>query len=331
MIDKKRLQNTNLQNPPRGQIITANVLLRGDYTFPRKTNITIENLERIPKDRGVIFALNHTDSYNYWPFMYKLFRIGGYPFISPWVKGKYYEHPLLAWFFDFANNIPLPSRGYVLTKDFQLVMKRRPNKTEYRLLRDLLDGKISQEELLSRADEELRRFIITPHGDFDPQQQPYGQFIENYFNELMQLVTQISEEALLKKNLSLLIFPQGTRSVRLLPGFVGIAQIALKTKVPIVPVGCNGSDKCYRSALPFSSGGNIVYRVGKPLTVEDDLAPFAITEDYHPFTRAAEKKFTAQFRGATDLVMERINELLDPEYQFAPDATAITDDTRRFV
>ncbi len=331
MIDKKRLQNINLQNPPRGQIITANVLLRGDYAFPRKTNIIIENLERIPKDRGVIYALNHTDGYNYWPFMYKLFRIGGYPFISPWVKGKYYEHPLLAWFFDFANNIPLPSRGYVLTKDFQSVMKRRPNKTEYRLLRDLLDGKISQEELLSRADEELRRFIITPHGDFDPQQQPYSQFIENYFNELMQLVTQISQDALLKKNLSLLIFPQGTRSVRLLPGFVGIAQIALKTKAPIVPVGCNGSDKCYRSAMPFSSGGNIVYRVGKPLTVEDDLAPFAITEDYQPFTRAAEKKFASQFRGATDLVMERINNLLDPEYQFAPDATAITDSTRRFL
>ncbi|MFQ5577915.1 MAG: lysophospholipid acyltransferase family protein, partial [Anaerolineae bacterium] len=253
-------------------------------------------------------------------------------FISPTVKGKYYEYYALGKLFDFGNCIPLPSRGYVLSKDFQLTMKRLPSREEYRLLRDLVDGKIGPDELAARAAPGLRRFATTPHGEFDPQAQHYGAFIEAKFQRLMRRVAQISADALLNKNLNVLIFPQGTRSIRLLPGLTGVTQIALKTGAPVVPVGCNGSDKIYPGWLPLSPGGRVVYRVGRPLTVAGELAPFAIPEPFEPFTRAAEAKFGPNFRGATDLIMERINALLDPEYRFAPDAEAIAGTgVRRFL
>jgi hypothetical protein len=38
-----------------------------------------------------------------------------------------------------------------------------------------------------------------------------------------------------------------------------------------------------------------------------------------PFSAAAEHKHRDKFQGAVDLVMNRINELLDPRYQFSDD------------
>lgn len=332
IIDKQYLQKTKLAVPPIGQIVIAELLLRWDYLIPRKTHITIENIDRIPKDKAVIFALNHTDSYNYWPFMYKLYRIGGYPYISPWVKAKYYQNFFLAQFFKATNNIPLPSLGYIISQDFKQSFQRIPTKQEYRLLRDYVDGTITTDIFLDKASTELTQFITTPHGKFKPQVQSYKQFIQNYYLDLMQLVTKISTTALLKQNISVLIFPQGTRSIRLLQGQIGLAQIALKTNVTVIPVGCNGCDKCYPNSLPFSKGGHIVYRVGKPLHINKQLAPFAIHENYEPFTKEAKEKFAYQFRGATDLIMNEINQLLDPLYQF--DVNSIHNhqtDAHRFI
>ncbi|RME50162.1 MAG: 1-acyl-sn-glycerol-3-phosphate acyltransferase [Caldilineae bacterium] len=331
MITQQRLDKINLQSRPWVHVVLAQVVGL-DYLLPRKTEIVLEGLEHLPKGKAVIFAMNHTDHFNYLPFMYKLYRLGEYPFVSPLVKGKYYEFYALGKLFDWSNCVPMPSRGYVISKDFQLVRKRRPTNAEYRLLRDAVDGKISADELLSRADDDLRHFLTTPHADFDPQAQPYPAYIEAKYFRMMQRVAQICEEALQRKNINILIFPQGTRSIRLLPGRIGLAQIALKTGFPVVPVGCNGSDKIYPDWLPLSRGGRVVYRIGEPLTLQGDLAPFAITEPFTPFTREAETKFRPQFQGATDLIMERINNLLDPPYQFAPDAEAIVGDgVRRFL
>jgi len=324
VITHTELEKINLRAVPHGQILVANFLLRWDYRIPRKTEIIIEGEEHIPRDQPVIFAMNHTDFYNYWPFMYQLFLNRDDCYISVWVKGKYYQNPLLKHFLNLANNIPIPSLGYVLTIDFRAGMERKPTGAEYRLLRDWIDGAISQDEFFVQADSALAAFVTTARGDFDPANESYAEHINAQYRDLMHLVAEISEDALFNKKLNLLIFPQGTRSVRLLPGHIGVAQIALKTKVPVIPVGCNGCDKCYRGSLPFSSGGRIVYRAGEPLTVADRLAPFAIEEPYKPFTRAAERKFATNFHGATNLIMEQINALLDPEYQFDPNAAQKT-------
>ncbi len=330
MITRTDLEKINLQAVPYGQMLVANFLLRWDYRIPRKTEIIIEGEERIPRDQPVIFAMNHTDFYNYWPFMYQLFLNRDDCYISVWVKGKYFQNPLLKRFLTLANNIPIPSLGYVLTMDFQAEMGRKPTGVEYRLLRDWSDGEISQDEFLEQADSSLAAFVTTARSGFDPARESYAKRINAQYHELMRLVAKISEDALFNKNLNLLIFPQGTRSVQLLPGHIGVAQIALKTKVPVIPVGCNGCDKCYRGSLPFSSGGKIVYRVGEPLTVAGRLAPFAIEQPYEPFTRAADQAFATNFRGATDLIMDQINALLDPEYQFDPNAVQKTG-VERFV
>ncbi len=296
----------------------------------RKVNIIIENIERIPRDKPVIFAMNHTDRYNYGPFMARLWN--GYRTIAPWVKGKYYQNIFIARFLDAVSCIPVPSRGYIITKDFQQVNRRRPQRNDYRLLRDWVDGKISAEAFFAAADETLARYVSTPHGDFNPAQQPYPAFIQTRYQRFMRLVTEVSITALEKERVSLLIFPEGTRSVRLTPGHPGIAQIALKTGVPVVPVGCNGSDKLYPGALPFAKPGTVIYRIGEPMTLAGELAPFAIHEPFEPFTPEAEAKFGATFQAATDLIMARINDLLNPEYQFAGDTHGVSGDgAARFV
>jgi len=95
-------------------------------------------------------------------------------------------------------------------------------------------------------------------------------------------------------------------------------EVALRYKKTIVPVGCNGCDLVYTGSLPIGKAGQIVYRVGEPIRYEE-LAEFHIDEDFVPFSAEAEHKHRDKFQGAVDLVMNRINDLLDPEYQFSDD------------
>ena len=99
---------------------------------------------------------------------------------------------------------------------------------------------------------------------------------------------------------------------------IGMMEIAMRYKKTIVPIGCNGCDLVYTGSLPIAKKGTIVYRIGEPITY-DDLSEFHIDEPYEPFTAAAEYAHREKFQGAVDVVMERINELLDPQYQFSDD------------
>jgi len=326
MLIQKYLLNRALNPKPLLHLLLVEGPLRWNYAFPRRTQIIIENLERIPQDRAVILAMNHTNIYNYVPFLYQLFREykaqpeRGFPSFAFWAKAHFFHHPLAGKLLATANVIPLPSRGYLLAHDFQDTFDRIPTHAEYRLLRDLIDRRIELDPFLVQANRDLVRFVTTPHGEFDPHIQSYYAFIERQYNRLMRLVTRTSEQALLKQRINLLIFPEGGISFRLRQGQVGLAQIALKTGAPIVPIGANGLDKLYPDLWPFSRGGQALYRVGQPLSVADELAPFAINQPFEPFSRAAQNKFGDRFRAATDLIMERINALLDPPYQFSPDA-----------
>src|SRR3990172_1603159 len=70
--------------------------LTPNYAWPgHRTEIEIAGIERIPKDQSVIFVMNHTDFYNYWPFQWKLWR-GYYPRLSvTWVKPQHFSPKLL--------------------------------------------------------------------------------------------------------------------------------------------------------------------------------------------------------------------------------------------
>ena len=67
----------------------------------------------------------------------------------------------------------------------------------------------------------------------------------------MEKVAELSRAALCEQKLNLIIFPEGTRSVKLAEGRTGLAQLALHTEKRIVPVACNNSEEVYRGASPL--------------------------------------------------------------------------------
>lgn len=313
MLDLARLEKIRLRTSPPAQILIAQLVLRFDYALWKPTHIALDGLENVPRDRGVFFAMNHTDRYNYWPFQYQLYRQGGNRFTATWVKGKYYENKMMGAFMDSTNNIPLPSRGYVITTEFRKAHGRVPKEEEYRALRDVVDGGGSPEAAAEKGGPAVRA-LLEKGG-------PAASFPERFdalFGAMMAQVTRLTRQALFELGLNVLVFPQGTRSKRLSKGHTGLMQMAQHLGCAIVPVGCNGSDKAYPGGSPFSKGGRLVYRIGAPLELDGpELGPHRVREPFVPFSAAATEAHGEKFRAATDIVMDRINGLLDPEYQFA--------------
>src|SRR5690606_29201 len=85
MLDLARLERIRLTPSPRFQRVVAYALLRPNYELPPRVDIVFEGQEKVPNE-PVIFAMNHTDRYNYWPFQYSLWRRTG-RFTATWVKG----------------------------------------------------------------------------------------------------------------------------------------------------------------------------------------------------------------------------------------------------
>ena len=90
-------------------------------------------------------------------------------------------------------------------------------------------------------------------------------------------------------------------------------QFALRHQIPIVPVGSNGCEKLYPSGNPWSKGGTVTYRIGKPLTVDDAFAPYRIDEPFKPFTKEAEAH--EKNLQAAECLTLAIDELLDEPYK----------------
>ncbi|RVU45794.1 1-acyl-sn-glycerol-3-phosphate acyltransferase [Lujinxingia sediminis] len=324
MLTLDTLKAISLTRRPLGQVMFASGVLTPNFKNPlTRTDIHIEGMEKLPRDRPVIFAMNHTDRYNYWPFQWRLWRDEGM-FTTTWVKGKYYNNPAIQTFMIKMNNLAVPSRGYLITADAVRLLGRPPAERAYRMVRKAVDGgSTDTRSLREQAAEEgvlsdVVALLDTPRDllglNFDPQTHNYLERIAELFKKMMDRFVELNEEAF-GIGLHVLVFPEGTRSVRLQEGRTGLAQMALRMKATVVPVGCNGSDLAYPGNSPLSSGGTIVYRLGEPMTPEGDLAPFSIAEDYTPFTLEAERDHAAAFRGMTDLVMDRINDLLDERHQ----------------
>ncbi len=326
MLDLNRLERISLTAKPIGQKAVAALLLAPNYELPPRVKIDIEGFDKVP-DEPVIYAMNHTDRYNYWPFQYRLWRSFG-RFTSTWVKGKYYENEWLGKFMEMTNNIPTVSRGYLIARDFKAVCDRPPTGEEYRALRTAVDvdagvkeapdGMVDPAEVVPRAVLERPRNVLGRR--YAPGRESYTTYINELFRTMMRRFVELNEEAF-EEGLDLLVFPQGTRSVRLSRGRIGLSQMALYLKRPVVPVGCNGSDKVYPGNSPLGRPGHIVYRIGEPLRYEE-MSEFHIDEDFEPFTAAAENKHRDQFQGYVDVVMDRINGLVDPQYRFAEDLSS---------
>jgi 1-acyl-sn-glycerol-3-phosphate acyltransferase len=321
MLDLPRLKRIQLMKRPIGQVFFGHTVLAPNYSRLPGIDIEIEGLDKIP-DEPVIYAMNHTDRFNYFPFMYKVWKLLD-RYITVWVKGKYYENPIVGTFMELTSNLPTVSRGYIITKDFALTMGRRPKEAEYDTLRALVNAEAAPDGDPSEVDTseipselfETKRNILGV--DFDPNECPYASAINRVFDAMMRQFVRLNERSF-ELGLDLLVFPQGTRSIRLPKGRIGMMEIALRYQKTIVPVGCNGCDLVYTGSLPIGKKGTIVYRIGEPITY-DDLSEFHIAEPYEPFTAKAEHAYRDKFQGSVDVVMRRINELLDPQYQFSDD------------
>lgn len=306
MLNLERMKRVRLARRPLGQVLMANVVLRADYAFPHRTEIVLEGVENLP-GHPVMFAMNHTDRYNYWPFQYELYR-QGLGFTAAWVKGKYYESRPIGWFMDHCNNIPLPSRGYVIATDFREKVGRVPTNAEYRLLRDIVDHERS-------LDDPLPEGTSADVSDYLGGGAFLARF-EQLFNAMMSEVMRLCRVAMEDMGSHLLVFPQGTRSKRLIAGHTGLVQVAQHLGATIVPVGCNGSDRLYPGNSPLSRGGRVVYRLGRPLTPDDpEFQPFAVPRAALPFSRESTAQYDRQYQAMTQIVMDRIDGLLEPEYQ----------------
>ncbi|MAG30073.1 MAG: hypothetical protein CL908_04165 [Deltaproteobacteria bacterium] len=326
MLDLSRLERLTLARRPFWQR-TFGHLLGANYRWFPGVEIVFENEQLIP-DEPVIFAMNHTDRFNYFPFQYTIWQRFD-RFTATWVKGKYYENVLMARFMESMLQLPTVSRGYLITRDFVSVMGRTPTDQEYTLLRTAVDARALGDErsLLTQPDvpEMLLRRARNPFGVGFPldevveaagegaREPDYADYICALYSAMMARFVELNESAI-EIGLDLLIFPQGTRSKRLLPAHVGISQVALHLKIPIVPVGCSGSDGVYPGGSPVGKRGRIVYRLGEPIPFEE-LAPFHVARRFTPFSATAERDFARQFRGLADLLTDRMNGLLDPAYQ----------------
>lgn len=323
MLDLNRLERIQLSANPIGQKTLARLVLMPNYGLPPRVKIRWEGRENMLKE-PVIFALNHTDRYNYWPFQYRLWRDFG-RYTATWVKGKYYENKLLGRFMEAMNNIPTVSRGYLIARDFKSVCGREPTGEEYRALRSAVDQAAGL-KAEAPAGAELSELVPLPLLErarnvlgraFSPAEESYPDYINALFQKMMRRFVGLNVEAY-RKDLNLLVFPQGTRSIRLSRGRIGLAQMALFLKIPVIPVGCNGSDKVYPGNSPIAQPGEILYRIGEPIHFKDH-PEFHIHQPFEPFTVEAENAHRATFQGYVDMVMERINGLLDEPYQFAED------------
>lgn len=333
MLDISRLKNIPLSRRPITQKIVGYLGLWPNFRFPPKVEITLENFDRVP-DEAVIFAMNHTDRYNYWPFQFQMWQEFD-RFTSTWVKGKYYENAFVGKFMQLTNNLPTVSRGYLITRDFISAIRRPPNNDEYAALRKWVDdtsqgqGGPAPELSAEVADKLLGQARDVLGYAFDPSRETYPLYINSIFRVMMELFVELNRHAR-DLGLDILIFPQGTRSIRLIPGHIGLAELAMKFQATVVPVGCNGADLVYPGASPIGRRGKIVYRVGEPIPYKE-MERFHVPQDFVPFDAMHEAKHRDKLQGFVDVVMNRINGLVDPQYQFGESAAPIEAGERRFV
>lgn len=304
MVDLEYLKNIRLVAEPTAQKIVAALFLKPNYEIFRKLDIRFENIERIPRNENVIFAMNHTDRFNYWPFQYKLWRMK-YPFTTVWVKGKYYRNAYLAKGLDLCNLIPVPSMGYLIEELYKKRFGKMIDREEYRKIRDVVDRKFDDPEAYRKGLAEIAGLM----GD------SFVDFIRDLYEKIMEKVADLSLYALFEKGLSVIIFPEGTRGSQLGEGRTGIAQVALHTGKTIVPVGCNNSDAVYPGSSPVAQSGWITYRIGEPITLDNQLKAFRISEKFRLLSRDSQQKYREQFEGATAVIMKAINAQLDEKYR----------------
>ncbi len=283
------------------------------FKLARGASVRLEGLERLPK-APVIVAMNHTHMMDFLPLRTPLL-FKGKTFVS-WVKARNYHNPAMRQFLSYTGNVPICSRGYIIAGDLQQLAGKLEDESVYRALRDHVDKGVALPEgpLFDRIQNERRSIL---GWDFDPSTSTYREAIQATYYEMMQHALRLTQRGVDRGDHAH-IYPQGTRSKQLTPGRNGIIQAAIALNLPILPVGVSRTLEVFKapnSPWPKPHSGEIIVRFGEVMAIPRDELPY----DYRPFHPLDERQHRATLDGHIQDVMQRLNGLLEPEYQWADD------------
>jgi 1-acyl-sn-glycerol-3-phosphate acyltransferase len=275
----------------------------------RLINEEYQGMENIPKAGPFVIAMNHTSAFDSAPFqcqLYNWFKLfeGKPKYTTSWVKGEHMKFGFVDRFYEDVGFIPVLSKTYFLNQLYRNGFGKDPRKFEgLKTIKKVLNGNMN----LADARKE--------HSEPDTKAE-VGAFLDridligDYHERLVARSGELTYKAL-ENGLKPIIFPSGTRSKRLGNGRPGLAQFALHSNVPIIPVGCSGH--VYHLGLvpiptPFAK---TKFVIGEPV----DLRQFTIPERFALFSKESQIEHADKFEGANKAIMMAINELLDTTYQ----------------
>lgn len=282
------------------------------YKLVPGAQVIVENPEALPQ-RPAIIAMNHTHFYDWMPLRAPLL-FKGQEFIS-WVKARAYKDAFVSEFLQHVGCIPVCSRGYVIACDFFDVQKRPPTEDEYRALRDHIDKdtELPEGRVFDSIRTTRRDILGRP---FDPDAESWASAVRQTYYELM-MITIDKTKRNVERGDHVHIYPQGSIAKNLIPGKIGIIQAALALDLPIIAAGMSGCRESYAHNFP-------VPMPGQKVTIRFSDTPYVIPRDefppnYRPFHPEDEKAHRDKLQRHVDVLMEQLNALLEPEYQWAED------------
>ncbi|TDP63593.1 lysophospholipid acyltransferase family protein [Bradymonas sediminis] len=303
--------------PPQSPIadprwtLLAQGLARVAFGLPRRTKLVLEGEENLPSTPA-LFAPNHSHKFDFLPLRYLLLKRKMH--LVTWIKAREFKDPRMAKVLWTMGNIPLSSRGFLISADFESLVGRRPTEEEYRRLRACVDEGHS----LPRG-EVYERMLTTPREmlgvSFDPGVMTYRQAQRGLYYRVMQGTLKLARECMGEGH-HMHFYPQGAVSSRLTPGKVGVIEAALALDLPIIPVGISGCRETFVGQGALTRKGVIRVEIGAPIHV--DRAQYGA--GFRPFHPDDEDGFRELLQADADRVMARINDLVDPAYRFSEEA-----------
>lgn len=283
----------------------TSLLGHGVFGLQRSLKLKFEGTTWIP-DSPCIIATNHTHNYDFLPLRYLFYHQQGI-LMSTWIKARAWQHPTMMHYLSNTGNVPLASRGYILSADFRALIGRKPSDQEYRALRDHLDHgvELPDEEVFQRLSEHKREILGL---QFTPTEHSYREMIELCFEEFMESTLTVAERAVHFGHFQHLN-PQGTRSSRLTEGRPGTIHIASRLNLPILPVAVLGMREAMPNQGLKSAGGEVIVRCGEPYM--PSLSE--LSESYRPFfvEQSSDQEIIDR---ELKTLMQKINALCDERY-----------------
>lgn len=276
----------------------------------RGVRVELEGFER--PDRPVLYAMNHS---HYFDFMQSRRALWMQHRVqtSTFVKTRAFQNRVEGAYMKLMGNIPLVSRGYLISADHAELLGDKPDEATYRVLRDHLDhGTPLPDGEVFEALQTTPRPMLG--AGFDPDACSYREALHACYAQAMG-TTLDHARAAVERGTSLHIYPQGLFSTRLSQGRIGTVQIAHALGLEIVPIGFSGMNELFaKNQMVPSTGGTLTMRFGAPYRVERDEL-----DGFRPFHPDDESRLREVLEHETAALMERINELLDPAYTWGDD------------